>query len=110
LPDASDFDAPSLRGVKTHQVFAALVDVGKKYGDLTGRFPHVSRRGNPYVLVVYDYDGNTISSEAIKSRNDKETIRAYSKLHQQPELQIVDNECSATLKRYLLSISKEEIF
>jgi hypothetical protein len=98
------FNSPSS---PSHQVFAALVDVGKMYDDLTG-FPHVSRRVNQYVLVVYDYDGNTISTRAMKSRKDKETFWAYSNLHQQlvdtglkPELQIMDNECSAALKWFM---------
>jgi hypothetical protein len=92
----------------TNQVFAALVDVEKICGDLIGRFPRVSRRGNQYVRVVYGFDGNTIFTEAMKSRNDKETIQAYAKLHQQlvnagpkPELQIMDNKCSTALKQCL---------
>jgi hypothetical protein len=102
IPDAADSEAglPCLFGSKTHHVVAALVDVGKICGDLTGRLPHLSRSDNQYVLLVYDYDGNIISTEAMKSRTDKETIRAYSKFHQQlidasfkPELQIMDNEC-----------------
>jgi hypothetical protein len=40
-PDAIELDdiTPEAANVKTHQVFAAMVDVGKVYGDLTGRFP-----------------------------------------------------------------------
>jgi hypothetical protein len=66
--------------------------------------------GNQYALVVYDYDGSTISTEAMKIRNDKETIQAYSKLHHQlidaglkTKLQIMDNECYTALKHYLVS-------
>jgi hypothetical protein len=87
-----------MRGVKTHLVCAALTDVGKVYRDLTGYLPYVSSRSNQYVLVLYDYAGNNISTEEMKSRHEKETTRAYSKFHQQlvgaglkHELQIMDN-------------------
>jgi hypothetical protein len=66
------------------------------------------QKGNQYVLAVYDYDGNTISTEATKIRNEKETILSYAKVHHQlvkaglkPQLQIMDNECSIALKQYL---------
>jgi hypothetical protein len=100
-------DAPSDTSTKTHRVFAALVDVGKVYGDLTGRFPVMSSRGHQYILTLYDYDINTISTEPMRNRTDKEMIRAYTALHQQilnaglkTELQIMDNECSRAFRQY----------
>jgi hypothetical protein len=90
---------PTPTNIKTHQVFAALVDVGKVFGNLTGRFPIQSSRGHQYILTLYDYDSYIISTEPMKNRTDKEIIRAYTALHQQllnaglkPELQIMDNE------------------
>jgi hypothetical protein len=102
-PDAIELDdiTPEAAHVKTHQVFAAMVDVGKVYGDLKGRFPIQSSSGHQYILTLYDYDSNTISTEPMKKRTDKEMIRAYTSLHKQlinaglkPELQLMDNECS----------------
>jgi hypothetical protein len=94
--------------IKTHQVFAALVDVGKVYGDLTGRFQVQSSRGHQSILTLYDYDSNTISTESMKNRTDNEMIRAYTALHQKfinaglkHELQIMDNECSTEFRQYL---------
>jgi hypothetical protein len=99
---------PTPTNIKTHQVFAALVDVGKVYSNLTGRFPIQSSRGHQYILTLYDYDSNTISTEPIKNRTDNEMIRAHTALHQQllnaglkPELQIMDNECSNAFRQYL---------
>ena len=46
----------------------------KCFSDLTGDFPHKSRRGNLYVMVMYDYDINTIMAKPIKNRQ-AETIR-----------------------------------
>jgi hypothetical protein len=47
-PHAIEVDdiTPEAAHVKTHQVFAAMVDVGKVYGDLTGRFPIQSSSGH----------------------------------------------------------------
>ena len=73
---------------------------GKAYMDLTGQFPHMSSRGNKYLVVVYDYDSNAIVMEPIKSRQAKEIFNAFkaceSRLPQntlQPKLYILDNEC-----------------
>jgi hypothetical protein len=109
-PDAEALDdvPPEAAHVKTHQVFAAMVDVGKVYGDLTGRFPIQSSSGHTYILTLYDYDSNTISTEPMKNRTDGEMIRAYTLLHKQlinaglkPELQIMENECSKAFRQYL---------
>jgi hypothetical protein len=75
-PEAIELDdiTPEAANVKTHQVFAAMVDVGKVYGDLTGRFPIQSSSGHQYILTLYDYDSNTISTEPMKNRTHKEMI------------------------------------
>jgi hypothetical protein len=84
------------------------VEVGKVYGDLTGQFPVLSSKVHQYILTLYDYDSNTISTEPMKNRMDKEMKRAYSALHQQllnaglkPELQIMDNECYRSFRQCL---------
>jgi hypothetical protein len=38
-------------GTKTHLVYAVLVDQGKLYTDLMGKFPVRSSKGNSYVMV-----------------------------------------------------------
>jgi hypothetical protein len=109
-PDANALDdvAPKAAHVKTHQVFAAMVDVGKVYGDLTGRFPIQSSSGHKYILTLYDYASNTISTEPMKNRTDGEMIRAYTSLHKQlinaglkPELQVIGNGCSKAFRQYI---------
>jgi hypothetical protein len=105
-PEAIELDdiMPEAANVKTHQVFAAMVDMGKVYGDLTGRFPIQSSSGHQYILTLYDYDSNT----PMKNRTEKEMIWAYTSLHNhlvnaglKPELQVMDNECSASFRQYL---------
>jgi hypothetical protein len=106
--EALDEVTPEAAHVKTHQVCAAMADAGKVYGDLTGRFLIQSSSGNKYILTLYDYDSNTISTEPMKNRTDGETTRAYTPLHKQlinaglkPELQVMDNECSKAFRQYL---------
>jgi len=38
--------------------------------NLTGRFPVASSRGNKYLLVLYNYDSNSILTDAMKNRSD----------------------------------------
>jgi hypothetical protein len=104
-PDTTlDPESPNQR---THQVFSAVVDsgTGKIYTDQTGRFPVTSSRGNKYLFVLYDYDSNAILAEPIKSRQQDELLRAYTKLilylktrGLTPKLQRLDNECSTAMK------------
>jgi hypothetical protein len=41
----------------------------RAYHDLTGRLPHQSSQGNEYLLIVYDYDSNSILSCALKDKS-----------------------------------------
>ena len=49
---------------KSHFVYASCFQAtGKFYGDPTGRFVAPSISGNEYILVVFDYDTNTIHTQ-----------------------------------------------
>jgi hypothetical protein len=101
-------DSPN---VKTFDACASLVPfVAKRtaYHDLTGRFPHRSSRGNEYLLIVYDYDSNSILHCALKNKTGGEIKRGWIDIHErlarggnQPNMYILDNEASADLKRSL---------
>jgi hypothetical protein len=108
-PTLADTDTQPFQenpNIRTHQIFASCHDVtGQIASDLTGRFPTVSYQGHKYILVIYDYDSNSIIVEAMKNRSAQEHLRAYNKLHQylcargfRPVLQRLDNEASALLK------------
>ena len=98
----------TLPPARTNNVMALLSPFHERntsYSDLTGRFPHISSRGNCYLLIVYDYDSNAILVEAIKSRAAAVIRDGWKKLNtilvnrgRQPELYILDNECSNELK------------
>jgi hypothetical protein len=54
-------------GSKTHLVYAAMVDQGQLYTDLTGKFLVRSSKGNSYAIVCYVYDCNYIKVTPMKS-------------------------------------------
>jgi sulfate adenylyltransferase subunit 1 (EFTu-like GTPase family) len=39
-------------GIKTHCIYAAVVDAGQSYTDQTGRFPVISSKGNISIMVL----------------------------------------------------------
>jgi hypothetical protein len=94
-------------GAKTHLVYAAVVDQGQLYTDLTGKFTVRSSKGNSYVMVCYIYDCNYIKVIPMKSRSTSEWVKSYDSIHQEliikgfkPKLQTLDNKASAALKNY----------
>jgi hypothetical protein len=53
--------------IKNNWIYAAMIDAGQKYIDQTGCFPVISSKVNKYIMVLYEYDGNAILSESIKT-------------------------------------------
>jgi hypothetical protein len=114
-PDIDDFTpSPAITdGLSTHYVYAAIEEIPKSksgliYKDQTGRFSIQSLDGMNYVLILYDYDFNSIHAEAIANRTASEILRAYKKIHTllislglKPKLQRLDNEASKILKAYM---------
>jgi hypothetical protein len=97
------------QGIKTHYVYAATKYAGQIiYTDQTGRFPVVSRKGNKYIMILYDYDSNVIMAQPIKDRTAPELLRAFQVMEQKlvarglkPKLMKLDNGASKLLKMYL---------
>jgi hypothetical protein len=80
---------------------------GQVFTDQTGKFVVPSTAGHNYVMILYDYDGNSINSQPMKSRTAQEHVKAYQALHTmlvkrglRPKLQRLDNECSTLLKEF----------
>jgi hypothetical protein len=75
--------------------------------DQTGRFPATSSRGNKYVMVLVEVDGNFIDAEPMKNRSEGAMIKAYQALWTRltasgtvkPKTHILDNEASAEFKK-----------
>ena len=67
----------------------------------TGGFPLTSRRGNKYILIIYNYDSNSIHAVAIPSRYRENIVRGYDHVYTElksagivPSLHKLDNEVS----------------
>ena len=92
--------------------FAALADAneGTMYTDLTGKFPVRSYKNNQYVFVAYFYSLNAIIVWPMPNRADnamvatfKDIIEHLKSCGHQPQLNVMDNECSKAVKTYINS-------
>ena len=113
VPDPTHADAfptSESNNVRTHQCYAAVFEPasGQIHSDQTGKFVLASSSGNNYILVVYDYDSNCILVEPMRSRTGPCILAAFQLIHARltaaglkPQLQRLDNECSAALKTFL---------
>ena len=90
--------------------FAALANTitGTMYTDITGAFPVHSFKNMQYIFVAYVYDLNAIIVRAMPSRTDasmvtafKEVITALKSRGYHPTLNVMDNECSAAVEKYI---------
>jgi hypothetical protein len=86
-------------GIKTHCIYAAVLDAGQIYTDQTGRFPVISSRGNVYIMVLYECDGNAIMAEPIKNNKAAELLRSFQVMEQKltsrglkPKFMTLNNE------------------
>ena len=73
-----------------------------------GRFPVTSSRGSNYLMVLLDHHSNAILAAPIKYCRFIKLLRAYTLLHAKlsdrglfPLLQILDDECPASLKQFM---------
>jgi hypothetical protein len=93
---------------KCHYIYATTLETNQICSDLTGRFPTTSLSGNKYILILYNYDNNSVISAPMNNRGDKEMVRAFYFPIQslflrglKPHLQRLDNEASLALRNYL---------
>jgi hypothetical protein len=70
------------QGIRTQYVNAATIDAGQIYTDQTGRFPVVSSKGNRYIMILYDYDSNSILAQPIKDITAPELLKAFQVMEQ----------------------------
>jgi hypothetical protein len=95
-------------GIKTHCIYAAVVDAGQIYTDQTDIFSVISSRGNVSITVLYEYDGNAIMADPIKNNKAAELLGSFQVMEQKltsrglkSKLMTLDNEASKLLKDYL---------
>jgi hypothetical protein len=85
---------------------------GTMYTNITGTFPVCSFKSMQYVFVAYIYDLNAIIISAMPSRTDASLVQAFTKVISilksggyHLALNVTDNECSSTVKKYIRSKS-----
>ena len=70
-----------------HQVGIHVIDFEELKGviatDQTGCFPITSRLGNAYIMVLYDFDYNSILETVIKSRKKEHLIEVFKEVHKE---------------------------
>jgi hypothetical protein len=100
---------------KEKTVFLRILDMEdeatlKIYTNQPGRFPKKFSCGNQYIMVLAEVDSNAILVEPMKNRTAGEMVRAYQVLIDClnsagifPKLHILDNECSADMKKTIKS-------
>ena len=96
-------------GVKHKDVYLMVFDVTKKsmFSDQMGKFPITLARGNKYIMVVVELDGNYIDCEPLQSWSAKSLTKAYQAIFQRwkatgdicPNWHILDNEAPEELKQ-----------
>ena len=88
--------------------FLASDTIGTVYTDLTRKFAVTSISGHKYLMLLYHYDSNGIIFQPMKNRSDIEAMRVYEDMYNyliscnyKPKLNIMDNEASTAVKRYI---------
>jgi hypothetical protein len=65
---------------KWNFVYATIMETNKIYTYITCRFPTNSLSGNKYILILYDYDSNSVLTAPMKNRGYKYMVRAFDLL------------------------------
>jgi hypothetical protein len=92
---------------KMHDVYIKIHNLTETmHTDQTGRFPATSSRGNQYIMVLVEVDGNYIDTEPTKNRTEGSITKAYLTLWARltasgtvkPQTHLLDNKASAAFK------------
>ena len=70
--------------------------------DQTGKFPHLSSKGNRYIMVAHNIDANYVFMDTMKNRSEIQMTACYQKFFSRMKKagltlrkHILDNEASA---------------
>ena len=81
---------------------------GQIFSNQTGRFPRVSTRGNRSMMVLYEYESNTILTNPFKKHTNQDLVRAQTRLIQyllqrgrKPSALRIDNEYPEVLQIFV---------
>ena len=108
-------DTTSGQEDKNEDVFIAFLAAdtnGTVYTDLSGKLPVTSISGHKYVMVLYHDDSNGIIFRPMKNRSSIEAMRVYKDMYDylkarnfKPKSNIMDNEASTAVKRYIRNVN-----
>ena len=62
---------------------------GKINSYLIGKFPFKNLIGNRYIMMICDYDRNSILAESMKKSEGQSIINAYEILYNSPEIKVL---------------------
>ena len=106
--EATPNESTTQPGIKHRDVYLHVYDATKRsmYTDQTGKFPIVSARGNQYIMVAVELDGNYIDGEPMKTREASSLVKAYNAIMERwsatqviaPNWHVLDNEAPQELK------------
>ena len=110
-PEDSDFQLASQK-LPTGEYYWITISTMELYrimhSDLTSQFPFESSSGHQYILVVYNYNSNSILVEPMKNHSDMEMVQTYTTMSScqqhagfNPIIQCLDNEASTALKTWM---------
>jgi hypothetical protein len=93
---------------KLKDLFICIIHTGNTmYTNQPGCFPATSSKGNKYIMVLVEIDGNYINAEPMKSKTEGAMIKAHLILWEQltanrtvkPTAHIMDKRASAEYKK-----------
>jgi hypothetical protein len=106
IPGNVDAEVDSSPPKKMRDIFIKIYYVGKMHSNQTGHFPATSSKGNQYIMVLVQVDGNYIGEEPMKNKSEGSIIKAYLTLWTrltelsivQPITHILDSKVSESYK------------
>ena len=108
LPDPN-IEPEELLSVTYEWFMAVISKEGLTYSDLAGHYPIKPARGNQYILICYDYDRNSILTEALPyiadaciKRYQSDQCDTLTTSGHNTKLHIVVNESCDILKKTFL--------
>ena len=109
LVDEDFFPTSPPTGERTHYCYITVMEpTGRIFTDQSGRFIAPSSQGNNYIMLLYDYDSNTIHVAPMKNKtalcHKAAFVTIFNKLVHaglRPIWQMLDNEGSKILYEFL---------
>ncbi len=106
MQDKTEPNVPAL--MKMKDIYIKIHNATKTmHSNQTGQVPATSSRGNKYIMVLVEVDGNFIDAEPMKNKLEGAMIKAYIALWMRltasrtvkPTTHILDNKTSAEFKK-----------